>query len=171
MEQYIGEIRMFSGNYAPQGWAFCDGQILPISQNEALYSLIGGIYGGDGRTTFALPDYRGRIPLHQGTNPLTGTTYNLGQKGGTETVTLIEQHLPSHTHRVAASSQAGTSNDPTNAVWSGSGINQYSDQTPDGTMSQEAITDVGGNQAHENMMPSLTISYIIALTGIYPQRS
>ena len=116
-DQYLGEIRMFAGNYAPEGWAMCNGQLLMINQNEALFSLIGTTYGGDGQTTFALPDLQGRVPVHTGRNNVTGTVYPLGQKGGTETVTLVADQLPRHTHAVNAQSQAGTSSTPDNNYW------------------------------------------------------
>lgn len=171
MDPFIGEIRQFAGNFAPQGWAFCNGQLLPISGYEALFSLIGTTYGGDGQTTFALPDIRGRVVLHQGTNPTTGTSFNMGQKAGTETVTLTEQQLPNHTHGVSASASAGSIPNPTNAVWAKGQYNQYSVNPPNGTMNLNAVSNAGGGQAHDNMMPYFTISYIIALTGIYPTRS
>lgn len=171
MDPFIGEIRQFAGNYAPQGWAFCNGQVLSISENEALFSLIGTTYGGDGQTTFALPDFRGRVVLHQGSNPTTGTTFNIAQKGGTETVTLTEQQLPSHTHVVAATSDDGSTPNPSNALWAKGQYNQYSNAEPNGTMNVDAISSSGGSQGHDNMMPYLTVSYIIALTGIYPTRS
>lgn len=169
MDQYIGEIRMFGGNYAPEGWAFCNGQIISITQNEALYSLIGTTYGGDGQSTFSLPDLRGRIPLHQGQNPHTGTTYHTGQMAGTETATLSLGNVPSHTHGVRATSEDGTIPSPGDAFWA-KNVEQYSTNPPDGTMSNEAISETGGSQPHENMMPFLIVSFIIALTGIYPSR-
>ncbi|MBM7647792.1 microcystin-dependent protein [Bacillus ectoiniformans] len=161
---------MFAGNYAPEKWALCQGQLISITENEALFSLIGTTYGGDGRTTFALPDYRGRVVVHQGQNPITGTMYPLGQKAGTETVTLTTAQLPEHTHVVHASSQAGTEPTPENNVW-GSGVQQYSTQAPNATMNPQTVSNVGGNQSHDNMMPYLTMNYIISLYGIYPQRS
>lgn len=169
-EAYVGEIRTFAGNYAPQGWALCDGSLLNISENEALYSLISTTYGGDGRTTFALPDLRGRVPVHMGLNTMTGTSFPLGQKAGTETVTLTTAQLPEHTHTVNASS-SGTMYIPTNAIWAASNGLQYSTNNPDGTMSATATSAVGGNQPHNNMMPFLTVSYIICLYGTYPTRS
>jgi microcystin-dependent protein len=169
MDQYIGEIRMFGGNYAPEGWAFCNGQIISITQNEALYSLIGTTYGGDGQSTFALPDLRGRIPLHQGQNPHMGTTYHTGQMAGKEIETLTLGQVPAHTHGVMAASENGTLPSPANAFWA-KNVEQYSTNSPDGTMSTEAISEAGGSQPHENMMPFLSISFIIALTGIYPSR-
>lgn len=171
-ECYIGEIRIFGGNFAPVGWAFCDGSLIQISENDALFSLLGTTYGGDGQTTFALPDLRGRIPLHQGTNPSTGTNYLIGQKTGTESVTLVTQQLPVHTHAVNANSSTGDSSTPTNHIWglSDSG-KQYVASAPNGTMNPASITPAGGNQPHDNMMPFLTVNFIISLYGVYPQQS
>lgn len=169
MEQYIGEIRMFAGNYAPEGWIFCNGQVLPISQYEALYSLIGITYGGDGQSTFALPDLRGRIPLHQGQNPQTGTAFTVGDKYGTETVALTVGQMPPHTHVVAASSVPGESASPQNAFWARKNT-QYSSANPTAAMNPGAITTTGGSKAHDNMMPFLAVSFIIALEGEYPTR-
>jgi microcystin-dependent protein len=167
-DQYLGEIRMFSGNYAPQGWAFCNGQTLQINQNQALYSLLGTTYGGDGQSTFALPDLQCRIPVHMGTNSASGTNYPLGQKAGSETVTLTEDQLPAHTHTVNAQSVAGTTADPTNSFWATSTVKQYATGSPNGAMSSAAISLVGGNQSHNNIMPFFAVSFIIALEGNYP---
>ncbi|UFJ39582.1 tail fiber protein [Brevibacillus humidisoli] len=168
-DAYVGEIRMFAGNFAPLGWAFCDGQLLSISENSTLFSLIGTTYGGDGETTFALPDLRGRIPLHAGTNPTTGTAYPLGQKGGVETVTLTVDQLPAHTHQVAAQSQeVAEKSTVSGAVWAPSSVQQYSTSGPTGTMSASAVATAGGSQPHDNMMPAQCISFIISLWGIYP---
>lgn len=169
MEPYVGEIRIFAGNYAPQGWALCQGQILSIAEYDLLFALIGTTYGGDGQTTFALPDFRGRVVLSQGQNPATGTTFNMGQKAGTETVTLTTGQMPSHTHGMQASSLSGTTSSPTNAVWAQSP--QYSTSTPNGSMNPSTVSSVGGNQAHNNMMPYLPINYIICLYGIYPSQN
>ncbi|MFF0825630.1 phage tail protein [Brevibacillus sp. NPDC003359] len=169
-EPFIGEIRMFGGDYAPQGWALCDGQLLSISENDTLYSLIGTTYGGNGQTTFGLPDLRGRIPLNQGTNPRTGTTYVMGGKNGVESVTLTVRELPAHTHTVHASSQPGTQNSPANAVWA-KNAQQYSTNAPDGLMNASSLSSVGGNQPHNNLMPFTVINFIIALYGIYPSQN
>ncbi|MFJ7951294.1 phage tail protein [Lysinibacillus sp. NPDC096418] len=169
MDAYVGEIRMFAGNYAPQGWAFCNGQLLQIANNEVLFALIGTTYGGDGLTTFALPDFQGRVVLHQGTNPKTGTPFVMAKKGGAETVTLATTQLPAHTHRAVASSLEGTTSNPENAVWA-KGM-QYSTQTPNGTMNSTIISSKGSNFPHDNMMPFLSISYIIALEGIFPSEA
>ncbi|KGR83742.1 phage tail protein [Lysinibacillus odysseyi] len=173
MEPYVGEIRMFAGNYAPEGWAFCDGQVLKIEQNELLYALIGVTYGGDGQTTFALPDFCGRAVLHQGVNPLTETSFNMGSTGGVESVSLTLDQLPAHTHTLNAYSLAGNSELPANAVWAKTNQAQYAEVptiNPEkfGKMNSKSVSQVGGVQVHENMMPYLTISYIIALVGLYP---
>jgi microcystin-dependent protein len=168
-DPYTGEIRMFGGNFAPSGWAFCNGQLLPISENDALFTLIGTTYGGDGQETFALPDLQGRIPIHQGPN------FTIGQKGGVETVTLTIQQIPIHTHPPQCKSTAGELGSPQNAVWAASATNQtlYTDSPPTAgvTMSSACMTNDGGSQPHENMMPYLVISFIISLFGIYPSQT
>lgn len=172
MEPYIGEIRMFAGNFAPQGWALCNGAELQISGNEALYSLLGTIYGGDGVTTFGLPKLASRIPVGQGINPQTGTTYQLGQLGGSETVTLTVNELPVHNHPVAASSIAGNQTSPNAAVWATqSSQNIYSTAQPKGQMNSSSILPAGGNQPHDNVMPYLAINFIIATVGIFPPQN
>jgi microcystin-dependent protein len=167
MDPFLGEIRMFGGNFAPAGWATCDGQLLPIAQNTALFSLIGTIYGGNGQTTFALPDLRGRLPVH------TGSGLAIGQAGGSETVTLTATNLPAHTH-VANAASAGTTLGPASQYWAadpGENVAPYA-AAPDGNvMSGAAIGAQGGSQPHENMQPFLAITFIIALQGIYPSRS
>lgn len=168
-EPYIGEIRMFAGNYAPVGWEFCHGQLLPIAEYDTLFMLIGITYGGDGQTTFGLPDLRGRIPVHMGQNPQTGTIFTPGQKAGTETVTLTLAQLPNHTHTVTASTIANT-NSPANAVWA-SGAMQFANTAPNGTMNPVTVSSVGGNNDHENRMPYLPINFIISLYGIYPSQA
>lgn len=170
-DQYVGEIRMFAGKYAPKDWAFCDGSLLSINGNEMLYSLIGVTYGGDGQTNFKLPDLRGRIPISLGQNPQTGTTYAAGQAGGVEKVTLISDQLPAHTHAVnAQSSTTGAVDNPTNAFWAGSATKQYTKSNPNAVMSTNAIDAVGGGQPHDNMMPYLVVSFIIAVNGLYPSQ-
>jgi len=166
-DQYVGEIRMFSGDYAPQGWAICKGQLLNINEYQVLYTLLGTTYGGDGRTTFGLPDLQSRIPIHAGTN--NGTTYVLGQKAGTETVTITTNQLPAHTHIAAANETAADANDPTNQFWAPNTITKhYTTAAPTGTMNANIISTDGGNQAHDNMMPFLVVNYIIALNGLWP---
>lgn len=169
MDQYIGEIRMFAGSYAPDGWAFCNGQLLQISENDLLFMLLGTTYGGDGRTTFGLPDLRGRVPVHQG-HSSTGTSYALGQLGGSETVQLTVNQMPAHTHIARVSSNTGTEASPAGNVWANS-VPQYSKSEVNGVMYQGALQAVGGNQPHNNMMPFTAIHFIIALHGIFPQQN
>jgi microcystin-dependent protein len=169
-EPFIGEIRMFAGNFAPRGWAFCEGQLLPINQNQALFSILGTTYGGDGRTTFGLPDLRGRFPLHSGKGPgLTGRS--LGERGGREGVQLTVDEMPSHAHTARASADPGSRRKPGGRVCavSSKSDRQYN-RSPGVDMHDEAIQPVGGNQAHDNMPPYLGLNYIIALTGIFPSR-
>lgn len=169
-EPFVGEIRMFGGNFAPRGWAFCDGQLLAVSQNDALFSLLGTIYGGDGRTTFGLPDLRGRIPIHKGQGPGLSER-RLGSKGGEEHVTLTTNQLASHTHEFMANTAAATDQSPQGRVLAqGVGTTFYSDAAPDASLSSNAKMASGGSQWHDNMMPSLCVSFIIALFGIYPSR-
>ena len=167
-EPFVGEIRMFAGNFAPRGWAFCDGQLLAVSQNDALFSLLGTIYGGDGRTTFGLPDLRGRFPMHQGNGHM------LGQKSGEEKVSLTDGQLPPHTHALRYQAGRANSTTPVNNVLaaSASGDRQYAGQ-PSATanMHVNAVSSVGGSQDHNNVPPFLCVHFIIALFGIYPSRS
>ncbi|WP_248928196.1 phage tail protein [Paenibacillus hamazuiensis] len=169
---YVGEIRMIAGNFAPVGWAFCNGQILSISEYTLLYSLIGTTYGGDGVTTFCLPDLRGRAPMHMGQGP--GLSFrSIGERGGVEAVTLTVSQIPSHSHEAGGQSERGTSNIPTNGVWAQSTMNQYkSPFTPVGkTMHSQAVGSAGGGAAHDNMMPYTAIHFIIALDGTIPPRA
>jgi microcystin-dependent protein len=166
---YVGEIRMFAGNFAPQGWAFCDGSLLAISQNDVLFNLIGTTYGGDGQTTFALPDLRSRVPVHMGQGAgLSART--IGQSGGAEAVTLTTNQLPQHTH-AAASSASSNSASPQGTVWGGWSSTQYSDQGANAAMNPAALTNAGGSQPHDNMLPFQAVNFIIALFGIYPSQS
>ncbi len=171
---FVAEIRIFGFNFAPKGWAFCDGQILPISQNTALFSLLGTTYGGDGQTTFALPNLQGSAPLQPGQGPGL-SLYDLGEQGGTETVTLLQTEMPAHQHAANASSGSGSANDPTNNVWAQvtvlrQGQNIYG--TADGSaMSPLALSITGGSLPHNNMMPYLTLNFCIALQGVYPPRT
>ena len=172
-DQFIGEIRMFVGNFAPRDWAFCNGQLMPISQNQALFSLIGTTYGGDGRTTFALPDLRGRFPMHFGNGPGL-TPRSLGQKDGQESVTLMQQEMPAHTHTANASSAYADQASPTGNVWAAEPAGAtalYHNDAPDTSMNPQAIGMAGGNQSHDNMSPFLCVNFIIALQGLYPPRS
>jgi microcystin-dependent protein len=171
-EPFIAEVRIFAGNFAPRGWAFCDGQLLPVAQNTALFSLIGTVYGGDGRTTTALPNLKGRAPMHPGRGPGL-TSRRLGQRGGVETVTLTTEQIPQHTHAAMAVNAQGATNQPAPttapAQLPGRGSNLYSTGSPDGALRELANT--GGGQAHDNMEPYLTLNFIIALVGLYPSRS
>jgi microcystin-dependent protein len=169
-EPFVGEIRMFAGNFAPQGWALCDGQLLAVSQNDALFSLLGTIYGGDGRTTFGLPDLRGRIPIHAGTGPgLSPRT--LGAKGGAEGVTITVNQLPSHTHPLTATQETASDREPVGKSPATSTGQVYTEIFDPQTMSASSIGQVGGSQAHTNVMPFLCVHFIIALFGIFPSRN
>jgi len=170
-EPFLGEIMLWAGNFAPQGWAFCDGQILSIAQNTALFSLLGTNYGGNGQTTFALPDLRGRAPIHMGQGPGL-PPYTLGQVGGEPSHTLAAQEMPQHTHTARADSANGTSDTPTGLVPSRNpaGIPAYGSGLA-ATLAAGAIDIAGGSQPHNNMPPYLTLNYCIALQGIFPSRS
>lgn len=172
-EPFIGEIRMFGGNFAPAGWALCDGQLVPISENDALFNLIGTTYGGDGQETFALPDLQGRIPVHQGTGQ-DGINYQLGEKAGVESVTLTVQQIPAHNHVPTASTVAGTVSSPSNAIFAagGGGEQMYSTppNPPGGTMNPQCIGATGGSQPHTNVAPFLCINFILSLYGRYPNQ-
>lgn len=164
MEPYVGEVRMFGGTFAPQGWEMCNGQLLRIADNEVLFALIGTTYGGDGVNTFAVPDLRGRVPVNQ------SAQYPLGQTGGTETVTLNQLQLPAHTHAASVSSANGTFAAPGAHFWAGNAEEAcFSTAAPDAQFNASAIGLAGGANSHENMMPFLATSFIIATTGIYPQ--
>lgn len=170
-QPYVGEIRMFAGNFAPAGWQFCDGSLLPISDFDTLFNLIGTTYGGDGQQTFQMPDLRGRLPIHLGTN--AGTTFSIGQPGGVEQVTLNVQQIPSHTHPMLASTNTGTASNPQGNVldqMSGA-ILLYKDQSPAVALSPAVIGPVGGSQPHSNIQPSLCINFIISLFGIFPSQT
>jgi microcystin-dependent protein len=168
-QPYVGEIRMFAGNFPPSGWMFCDGTTLPISENETLFQLIGTTYGGDGQSTFDLPDLRGRVPVHQGTGG-SGTTYQMGEMAGVETVTLTTQQMPQHNHTLLASNNPpGTQLNPGgNLLANSQGPLPYIQENPDGNLNAQAIQPSGGSQPHENMQPYLGINYIISLFGIFP---
>lgn len=164
-QPYIGEIRMFAGNFAPAGWAFCDGQLMPISENDALFVVIGTMYGGDGQETFALPDLRSRVPVHQGNG------YQMAQTGGVEQVTLSVNQIPVHTHAATCSSGGtNTSANPLNALWNVSDVTQYATSAvpPNAKMSAAALSSAGGSQPHDNMLPYLGINFILSLFGLFP---
>lgn len=173
MEPFIGEIRLFAGSYEPAGWAPCDGRLLPVSRHTALFSILENRYGGDGRTSFALPDLRGRVPLHRGSGGRL-TDRPLGSSGGAETVTLKLEQMPTHRHvPMCALSPAGTS-DPSGAVWAtgvGAGNAFYRFGTPSIPMSSQALLGEGRDALHNNMQPYLVVQFIIALEGQYPTRS
>jgi len=158
---YIGEIRMFGGNFAPVGWLLCQGQLLPISQYDVLFNLIGTTYGGDGQNTFALPNLQGRLPVHQGSG------FVLGQMAGVETVTLNRNQMPVHTHQPVGA-QAAQGQSPSNSYWASNSNLPYSLAAPAAAMAPNALSNAGGNQPHENMSPYLAINFIIATEGIYP---
>jgi microcystin-dependent protein len=170
---FIGEIKMFAGNFAPRGYAFCNGQLLAISQNTALFSILGTTYGGNGQTTFALPDLRGRVPIHQGQGPGL-SNYFLGQVAGTENVTLLTTQIPAHNHLVNAVAAGGTQDTPVNgypAVESTGTSKNYSSASPAGQMAPGTVAPAGGNQPHSNIQPYNCVSFIIALEGIFPARN
>jgi len=170
-DPFVGEIRMFGGNFAPRSWAFCNGQLLSISQNETLFSLLGTIYGGDGRTTFGLPDLRGRIPIHMGHAPGLSDR-RLGSKGGTERETLTVNQIPSHTHPLEASLNSATERHPEGKVFAQTpGFDMYRTGDPSVDLNTSAAGNSGGSQSHTNLMPFLCINFIISLLGIYPSRS
>lgn len=169
-QPFIGEIRMFGGNFAPRGWMFCNGQLLSIAQNTALFSLLGTTYGGNGQTTFALPDLRGRVPVHFGQGPGL-TNRSLGETAGVETVTLTTSTLPSHSHTPNASAAAGTQASPTGGFWAAAGQLRYSAGAPSVAFHAGAAALSGGGQPHENMVPYTAVSFIMAVEGIFPSRN
>ena len=169
-DPFVAEIRIFPFNFAPMGWAFCNGQLLPISQNTALFSLLGTFYGGDGRSTFALPNLGGSAPIHQGQGPGL-SLYDLGQQGGSDTVTLLESEIPSHSHALRGSSQLGDSPVPTNnslARFNGGYQTNTGALVP---MAPQGLPPAGGDQPHNNLMPYLTLNFCIALQGVFPPRT
>ena len=166
---YVGEIRMFGGNFAPAGWAFCDGALLAISEYDTLFNLIGTTYGGDGQATFALPDLQSRLPVHQGTGPGL-SAYTIGETGGVEQVTLTTQQIPAHTHAVQAyGDQPGSAVSPGGRLPAQSfNVVPYINDVPTGSFNAAAVEATGGNQPHTNIQPILCINFIISLFGIYP---
>lgn len=169
-DPFIGEIRIFAGTFAPMDWAFCNGQVLSIAQNDVLFSLIGTTYGGDGITNFALPDLRGRVPVHRSTET-PSPLYPLSQMAGVEKVTPAADQVGAHTHAVRANKATGSQSDPTNAIWAAPTTARYSTTAPNQAMKSSTILSAGGNQNHENMMPFLALNFIIALVGYYPVRA
>ncbi len=165
-QPYVGEIRMFGGNFAPAGWMFCEGQLLPISENETLFNLIGTTYGGDGQSTFALPDLRGRLPIH------FGNSFILAQTGGAEEITLTVQQIPSHSHPFLASKDAGDQGNPgNNIVAQNTAVQLYFEDVPNVNTGPNAIAPVGGSQPHSNFQPYLCVDFIISLFGIFPSQT
>jgi len=163
---FIGEIRMFAGNFAPVGWAFCNGAIIPISQNDALFNLIGTTYGGDGINTFALPNLQSRVPVH------VGPGFALAQTGGAEQVTLTTSQIPAHSHVPQANSNAGTQSSPGGGVWANSSLGQFDNTNPpDSSMAPQALGTAGGSQPHDNMVPFLVVNFILSLFGVFPSQT
>jgi len=163
-QPYVGEIRMVGFNFAPAGWALCDGQLLPISGYETLFNLIGTTYGGDGQSTFGLPDLQGRIPFHQGNGMV------LGENGGSETVTLTMNEIPAHSHLLNGQSSAGSQSSPAGGVWAASSLDQFSTGAPTTSMAA-LLQQSGGGQPHDNMPPFLVVNFVISLFGIFPSQN
>jgi microcystin-dependent protein len=174
-DPYVGEIRMFGGNFAPAGWAFCDGQLMPISENDVLFTLIGTTYGGDGQSTFGLPNLQSRVPIHQGTSPSSGTTYTMGEAFGVESVTLTQQQMPVHNHTLlgsGADANSATATDNVAAVLPAATTKRaYGTLGPIGTLDPTSIAPAGGSQPHDNLQQFLVISFIISLFGIFPTQT
>jgi microcystin-dependent protein len=178
-DPFVAEIRIFACNFAPTGWAFCDGQLLPISQNTALFSLLGTFYGGDGKSTFALPNLQGSVPLNQGQSSASGQQYFLGQQSGSETVTLIQTEIPLHGHTLQGENATATAGDPNGTVWAKGGYSfqgksgamaTYSTTAPNQAMNIQTIMPAGNSFPHNNLMPYTTLNFCIALQGIFPAR-
>ena len=169
-QPYVGEIRLFAGAFAPIGWAFCDGQLLSIAENETLFNLIGTTYGGDGQNTYALPDLRGRVPVHQGSSGQSN--YVIGESGGVQAVTLTAGQMPPHRHAMLASTApAGATHGPSEVLGSSATMKLYGSGAPGMAMDPNAITQVGGGQPHDNMPPFVALNYIVSLFGIFPSQS
>jgi len=164
-QPYVGEIRMFAGNFAPAGWMFCEGQLLPISENETLFNLIGTTYGGDGESTFALPDLRGRLPIHMGNG------FTLAETGGVETVTLTVSQIPAHSHPLLASTDVPTLNTPQSNVTGQAAAKIYRSGSPSFNLAPQSIGNTGGSQPHNNFQPYLCVDFIISLFGIFPSQT
>jgi len=170
-DPFVAEIRIFPFNFPPKGWAFCDGQLLPLSQNTALFSLLGTTYGGDGKSTFALPDMQGNAPMHPGQGPGL-SLHDLGEIGGSDTVTLLESEIPSHNHAMMASNAESISQSPVGQLLAAGvgGITFYGAPPPLVQLNQNALAPAGGDQPHNNRMPYLTLSFCIAMQGVFPPR-
>ncbi len=170
-DPFVAEIRMFAGNFAPTGWATCDGQILPISQNTALFSLLGTTYGGNGQSTFALPDLQDSAPMHPGQGAGL-SLYNLGQQGGSPFVTLLESEMPAHSHAANAKTSLGNSQTPADQTWAGSSIvKQFVNTPPNIAMSPLSLAIAGSSLPHNNLAPYLVVTFIMALQGVFPPRT
>ena len=170
-DPFVAEIRIFPFNFAPKGWAFCDGQLLPLSQNTALFSLLGTVYGGDGKSTFALPDLQGSVPMHPGQGPGL-SLHGLGETGGSETVTLLESEIPAHNHSSTMSQGDGFSRLPAGQLpATGIGVEMYGPAPAQAQLHPSALSEVGGDQPHNNMQPYLTLNFCIALQGVFPPRT
>src|SRR6266550_3216493 len=169
-EPFIGELRMFGGNFAPAGWAFAQGQLMPISQNDALFNLYGTTYGGDGQETFAVPDLQGRLPMHQGTGP-RGITYTIGEKGGVESVTLTTNQIPIHSHALVASQAIAQNSQPTDSIVAQSATVQlFITDVASSSLDSQMVQAVGGSQPHDNLQPYLCVSFIVSLFGLFPNQ-
>ena len=165
-QPYVGEIRMFAGNFAPAGWMFCEGQLLPISENETLFQLLGTTYGGDGQSTFALPDLRGRLPLHQGNG------FTLAETGGAEEITLTVSQIPAHSHPLLGATSNGSQTTVSNNVLASSTlVKLYANETADAPLAATSVSSVGGSQPHTNFQPYLCVDFIISLFGIFPSQT
>jgi microcystin-dependent protein len=170
-DPFVGEIIIVAFNFEPPGWAFCDGRLMAISQDTALFALLGTTYGGDGQTTFALPDLRGRVPIHQGQGN-GPSNYVMGQTGGEETVTLTINQIPAHNHSIAGESSVGSTNNPAGGIWaSQSHLNVYSSSFGNTAMNPGSVSTAGGSQPHDNRSPYLALNYIISLFGIFPSQN
>lgn len=170
-DPFVAEIRIFPFNFAPRGWAWCDGQLMPLSQNTALFSLLGTTYGGDGKSNFALPDLQGRAPMHPGQGPGL-SLHDLGEAGGSETVTLLESEIPSHSHNLRVSAQDATTRIVTGQLPATSlGLSLYGSTPGNTTLNPSALTPGGGDQPHNNLQPYLTLYFCIALQGVFPPRT
>ena len=170
-DPFIAEIRIFAGNFAPRGWAFCNGQLLPIAQNTALFAILGTTYGGDGRTTLGLPDLKGSAPMHPGTGPGLSSR-RLGESGGSSDVTLSASQIPSHNHLIRGSNLGESTGNPANATLADtSPLDNYAPLLDEEQLAADALANNGGNQPHNNMQPFLGLNFIIALVGVFPSRS
>ncbi len=170
-DPFVAEIRIFPFNFAPRGWAWCDGQLMPLSQNTALFALLGTTYGGNGKSNFALPDLQGRAPMHPGQGPGL-SLHDLGETGGSETVSLLESEIPSHSHALVASNAPGNRTFPAgNSIARTIGAKPYSTVVPDVNMAPEALAPAGGDQPHNNLQPYLTFYFCIAMQGVFPPRT